>query len=192
MSGQNVIVYISREGGEVGDLQGLVDEREVELDWVGSLNGADVPIKVRLAEPEPEDSRMVPDFSMDVAGEYGGNAYPEQREYEVRLAHDPADGIQMLVTDSGGAFVAEPLVITEELADGITSMATTNHDLDGYRDDWALPDGMGRSLSWMLQTDLEVTIELGEHQIEQIADWLDYATGAKTWDWVSDGEEWNH
>jgi hypothetical protein len=144
--------------------------------------------------PEPAEpaTRLVPDFSMDVAGEYGGNAYPEQREYRVTMAHDPTDGAQMLVVDSGGAFVAEPLVITPELADGITSMATTNHDLDGYRDDWTLPDGMGRSLSWMLQTDIDDTIELGEHQIEQIADWLDYATGAKTWDWVSDGEEWNH
>ena len=64
-------------------------------------------------------TRLVPDFALQLTGEYQGNAYPDQREYEVRLAHDPTDGVQMLVTDSGGAPVAEPLVITEEMVDGI-------------------------------------------------------------------------
>lgn len=132
--------------------------------------------------------RMVPDFSMDVVGEYTGNPYPEQREYRVTMAHDPGDGIQLLVVDSGGAPVAKPLTITEELADGITSMATTNHDLDGYADDWALPTGMGRSLSWTLQTDLDCDIRLSEGQISEIGDWLLYATGERDWDWTTQGE----
>lgn len=55
MAQQAIIVYISQEGSEVSDLQDLVDGSEVELDWVGSLNGADVPIKVRLSDIDPED-----------------------------------------------------------------------------------------------------------------------------------------
>jgi hypothetical protein len=56
MAQQAIIVYISVEGGEVEDLQDLVDGKEVELDWVGSLNGEDIPIKVRISDdPNDED-----------------------------------------------------------------------------------------------------------------------------------------
>jgi hypothetical protein len=142
------------------------------------------------AEPEEPAARLVPDFVLQLNGEFTGNAYPEQREYEVRLAHDPTDGIQMLVTDSGGAPVAKPLTITEELADGILSMAQTNHDLNGYEDDWTLPTGMGRSLYWVLQTDMDCEVRLDENDLGLIADWLQYATGEKTWDWAERGNEW--
>lgn len=54
MSDQSVIVYISQEGGEISDLQDLVDGTEVELDWVGSLNGTEVPIKVRLSDVDTD------------------------------------------------------------------------------------------------------------------------------------------
>lgn len=54
MSDQAVMVYISVAGGEVEDLQDLVDGKEVELNWVGSLNGQDVPIKVRISD-DPDD-----------------------------------------------------------------------------------------------------------------------------------------
>jgi hypothetical protein len=133
-------------------------------------------------------ARLVPDLNLDVSGTFEGNAYPATYEYRVTMAHDPEDGIQLLVTDSGGAPVAKPLTITEELADGIISMGQTNHDLDGYQDDWTLPAGMGRTLSWILQTDMDHHVELGEGTITEIADWLEYATGEKTWDWATDGE----
>jgi hypothetical protein len=133
-------------------------------------------------------TRLVPDFSMDVSGEYTGNPYPEQREYRITMAHDPTDGAQMLVVDSGGAFVAEPLMITPELAEGIGWMAHTNHDLGAYEDDWTLPTGMGRTLSWTLDTDGDILIVLSEGQITEVADWLEYATGEKTWDWAEQGE----
>lgn len=45
-----ITVYISQEGGEISDLQDLVDGNEVELEWVGSLEGEDIPIKIRLSE----------------------------------------------------------------------------------------------------------------------------------------------
>ena len=54
MAQQAIIVYISQEGGEINDLSNLVSELVTELDWVGTLNGQDVPIKIRLSE-EPAD-----------------------------------------------------------------------------------------------------------------------------------------
>jgi hypothetical protein len=141
------------------------------------------------AAPAPA-ARLVPDLSMDVTGEYQGNAYPEQREYRVTLAHDPGDGIQMLVTDSGGAPVAKPLLVTPELAEGVISMADIDHDLSAYDDDWTLPSGMMRSLSWTLQTDMDCEITLDQGQINTIAEWLRYATGERDWDWTTQGEEY--
>lgn len=46
----SIVTYISHEGSEVGDLQDLVDGKEAQLNWVGTLNGEDVPITLRLAE----------------------------------------------------------------------------------------------------------------------------------------------
>lgn len=58
MAQQAVIVNISVAGGEVEDLQDLVDGKEVELDWIGSLNGQDVPIKVRIADAVDDEADM--------------------------------------------------------------------------------------------------------------------------------------
>ena len=55
VSAQSIVVYISQAGGEVEDLQDLIDGKETELDWVGSLNGQDVPIKVRIADDSEDD-----------------------------------------------------------------------------------------------------------------------------------------
>jgi hypothetical protein len=140
------------------------------------------------SEPEPDDERLVPDFVMDVGGEYGGNAYPEAREYRVKMVQSPTNGIVMGVSDSSDNMVGVPLVITEELADGIMRMASTDHTLSGYEDDWKLPDGMERTVSWMLDTDADVMIVLNEDQIEEVGTWLRYATGNDYWNWETDGE----
>ena len=139
------------------------------------------------SESEPA-TRLVPDFVMDVAGEYTGNAYPEQREYRITMAHDPTDGAQLLVTDSSGAPVMKPLMLDDGLIDGIISIAGIDHSLSGYEDDWTLPDGLDRQLSWTLQTDLDCDIRLTEVQIAEISDWLGYVNGEKTWNWATDGE----
>lgn len=55
MAHQAITVYISQEGGEIDDIQELLDGEVVELDWVGSLNGEDIPIKVRVSD-EPTDT----------------------------------------------------------------------------------------------------------------------------------------
>jgi hypothetical protein len=55
MSSQNVIVYISREGTEMEDLAELINGDEIELQWVGTLNGEDVPLRIRLAEEDPNE-----------------------------------------------------------------------------------------------------------------------------------------
>ena len=119
----------------------------------------------------------LPPFQMGVTGEYSGNSYPEQREYRVTMTQDPTDGIQLNVEDTGGFPVAEPLHITPELIDGITWMALTNHSLDGYEDDWTLPAGMDRVMTWDLQTHADVYISLSEPEIGEIAEWLRYASG---------------
>ena len=55
MSQQPVVVYISWDGGEINDIRELVEGEVAELDWVGLLNGQEVPIKVRLSEVNPLD-----------------------------------------------------------------------------------------------------------------------------------------
>ena len=57
MSQQAVVVYISWDGGEIDDIRELVEGEVVELDWVGTLNGQEVPIKVRLSEVNPLDDQ---------------------------------------------------------------------------------------------------------------------------------------
>lgn len=48
-------VRISQEGGEVGDLQDLIDGKEPDgLHWVGDLNGNDLNIRV-LVSDDPND-----------------------------------------------------------------------------------------------------------------------------------------
>ena len=129
----------------------------------------------------------LPDFQMDVRGEYQGNPFPEPAEYRVIMAQDPVDGIQFLVQDSGGFTVAQPLALDDGLIEGITWMANTNHDLGGYQDDWSLPAGMDRQLVWTLQTDLDHYVQLTEDQIDQVAAWLRFATGEDEW---TGGEDW--
>jgi hypothetical protein len=157
---------------------------------VRTADASGVPYTQGEADLALPAGRLVPDLTMEVVGEFGGDAYPRQYEYEVRLAHDPADGVQMLVTDSGGAPIAQPLVLDDATIDGIISMSSIDHDLSGYEDDWTLPVGMQRVLTWMLQTDMDHTVELDASQIDQIAEWLTYATGEKTWNWDEQGEEW--
>jgi hypothetical protein len=134
--------------------------------------------------------KAVPDFQMDVRGEYQGNAYPETAEYRVRIVQDRTDQMVMSVEDSGGHLVGSPLDLDEALIDGIRSMASTDHSLSAYEDDWDIPAGMDRHLTWLLQTDLDHCVVLDESRIDHIVDWLDYADGTKTWDWAEQGEEW--
>ena len=67
-------------------------------------------------------------------------------------------------------------------------MASTDHGLGAYEDDWTLPEGMSRGIYWVLQTDMDHYVQLGPDGIDQIADWLAYVWGDKTWDWATDGE----
>lgn len=51
-----VLVYISQEGGEIEDIQDLIDGKESELAWVGTRHGADIPLVVRIgADPDDND-----------------------------------------------------------------------------------------------------------------------------------------
>lgn len=50
-----ITVYISQEGGEVNDVADLVAGKVVQLDWIGTFEGQDVPILVRLSEVDPDE-----------------------------------------------------------------------------------------------------------------------------------------
>jgi len=129
----------------------------------------------------------LPRLEMDVLGSYEGNAYPEQAEYRIVMTRD--DSISFDVEDSSGSPVAPTLVLTEELADGIICMAGTDHSLSGYEDDWALPAGLDRQISWTLQTNLDVSIVLRSDHLDEIAAWLRYAIGEDVWD---GDDEWEY
>ena len=132
---------------------------------------------------------LMPDFRMDVTGEYGGNAYPEQREYRVTIMQrSDKETYYLLVEDSGGGEVGE-YVFAATVADGIIDMATRDHSLGGFEDDWDLPDGMDRALTWDLPTnDNDVLVRLDQHHIDSIAEWLRFATGIDTY--TGDPENW--
>ena len=129
----------------------------------------------------------VPDFQRDLPGEYHGNAYPEQRLYRIRIKPGEDGTFVLTVEDTGGTLVGTPQVFDEALVEGIQWMASTNHGLDGYEDDWSLPVGMTRQLLWVLPTDISHQIVLDEGHVDEIDEWFDYALGRKVW---TGGEEW--
>jgi hypothetical protein len=133
----------------------------------------------------PLKGLTVPPFEMDVAGEYQGNAYPEQREYRIHMI-ESAYGISMGVEDSSGHEVGTQDFSVMQ-AEGIIQMAHTDHSIDAYGD-VNVPSGFGREIAWVLDTaDADVYIRLSEDQISEIADWLEYATGEAEW---TGGDSW--
>jgi len=131
-------------------------------------------------------STPLPSLSMDVTGHYVGDAYPHEADYRVRLK-EQQHVYHLIVEDSGGFRVGE-MVLDEALVDGIQRMASTDHSLSGYEDDWKIPDGMGRTLVWTLPTKgTDHYVELDDGQIDEVAAWLRFATGEEVWD---GGEEW--
>jgi len=149
-------------------------------------------IDAELAElREQPDERLVPDFVLDVGGEYGGNAYPEQVALRVGITVLGTKEDYGLTVETTGGDVVGSMTISRTEADGIMSMARIDHDLSGYEDDWAIPTGMIRTLQWVLPTDVDYEVVLTANQIDEVADWLDYATGTLTWDWAEQGEEWS-
>jgi hypothetical protein len=133
----------------------------------------------------------LPDFEMDWHGEYSGNAYPETHEYRIHV-EQVGDGTQFRLwaeTTSGG--VVGEYTFDEEIAeDGVIAMAEINHDLGGYEDDWHLPDGMYRSIHWVIPTDDDIDIRLDESGIDAISHWLRFALGLDEYDGPSD--RWEH
>ena len=130
---------------------------------------------------------LVPNLKMDVTGEYSGNAYPEEAEYRIVIEfHDHDEGWLMEVEHASGAKVGGT-ALTPEIVDGIVSMAQIDHGLGGYEDDWEIPAGMDRHIEWVLQTDMPHYVRLDESQIDEIAAWLRFATGAEEW---TGGSEW--
>lgn len=163
------------------------DSREQILrDFIdgGYLDLDDYALKRAFEENEATAPRL-PDLQMDVTGEYYGNPYAEQREYRIRMTQS-AVGIVMSVEDNGGSLIIGPIDITAELAEGIITMARTDHGLGAYRDDWTLPGGMDRQLCWGLG-DGENDVRLHSTHIDEVAAWLGYATGEDEW---TGGEDW--
>jgi hypothetical protein len=134
----------------------------------------------------------LPNFQKDVTGEDSGNAYPEQTEYRICI-EQVGDGtkFQMWAEDTSGGVVGM-YAFNEEIAeDGIIAMAQINHGLDGYEDDWHLPEGMYRTIQWALPgLPVDVDIRLGEDAIDEVAAWLRFALGLDTYDGPADRWEY--
>jgi hypothetical protein len=92
------------------------------------------------------------------------------------------------VETSDGTEISQTEISAEE-ADGILRMATTDHDIGVYEDDWTFPSGMSRVLTWTLPTNSDHTVVLNEADISEIGAWLEYATTDK--EWVG-GENWEY
>jgi hypothetical protein len=131
----------------------------------------------------------LPAFEKDVQGQYYGGAFWDDDDYRIKIVTTDGTGEKFLMTveTSDGTEVSQIEFGAAE-ADGIARMASTDHGLGGYEDDWTIPMGMGRTLTWTLPMDNDShTVVVHEDVIDEIADWLEYATGEKTWD---GGEVW--
>lgn len=131
----------------------------------------------------------LPDFELDVTGEYTGNAYPETDEYRVRI-EQTSDGTEfrLWVEDTSGSVVGESK-FGEDEADGIFKVAETDHSLDAYGDDWTIPSGIERTVEWTLPTDGDHWVRLDSGGIDAIAQWLRFALGFETYDGPEDRYE---
>lgn len=55
MAQQAVIVYIGNTGVEVEEIQELIDGDVAEVNWVGTINGQAVPVKLRFNDADPDE-----------------------------------------------------------------------------------------------------------------------------------------
>lgn len=180
---------------EIAARQGWnADSRETVLRTYISLDSDRKPASLEefaqsVADTENGPVLKVPPLQMDVVGEYTGNAYPKQEEYRVHMVEEVGtDNCLLSIEDSAGNEVIETLTLTPELIDGIQKIALTDHSLGGYADDWKIPDGMDRTVTWTLG-DASTFIALSSGHIDEIAAWLRFATGEEEWD---GGDEWEY
>jgi hypothetical protein len=162
------------------------DSREAILKEFIASGGADLDDYALKRAFEENETGGLPDLQIDITGEYYGNAYPENREFRVRLTVDPSDAVVLHLEDSNGYPVVDAITISEEEADGIQKVATTSHSLDVYEDDWKIPVGIERTVCWTLG-DAEVSVRLDESKIDEIATWLRFAVGDEEY---TGGEVW--
>jgi len=131
----------------------------------------------------------LPAFAKDVSGQCYGGAFWDSADYRVRIK-EVQHVYHLTVENSSGHRVGE-MVIDDGIADGIARMASTDHGLSGYEDDWTIPPGMERVLTWVLPMNDEThSVVLNEAVIDEIAAWLEYATGEETYD--GDPENWEY
>ncbi len=135
------------------------------------------------------EGKKVPDFQMDVTGEYQGNAYPEPQAYRIRIAPHDEEFFSLTVENESGGIVGSVSLGDAEI-DGIDKASLTDYSAPLEDGDWTFPAGMSIALTWQMPTDGDVYVVLDQGHIDQIANWFRYATGEKTWDWGTDGEEW--
>jgi hypothetical protein len=130
----------------------------------------------------------LPAFQKDVPGQYYGGAFWDFAEYRIKIVTLDGTGERFVLsveTASGGEIGEHEF--DAAVAEGIARMASTDHGLSAYEDDWAIPMGMGRVLTWDLPTVEDHLVVLDEAAIDEIAAWLEYATGEKVW---PGGTEW--
>jgi hypothetical protein len=131
----------------------------------------------------------LPAFQKDVAGQYYGGAFWDSDDFRVKIVTLDGTGetFRMSIETSDGTEVGE-YEFDMYAAEGIARMASTDHGLGAYEDDWTIPPGMRRMLTWTLPTSEGYLVVVDEDVIEEINAWLEYATGEKTWDGREDWE----
>jgi hypothetical protein len=130
----------------------------------------------------------VPPLQMDVTGEYQGNAYPEAQELRIHMTIlGTGEDFGLVVEDNAGG-VINSVTISEAEADGIQKVASTEHSLAVYEDDWKMPPGIERTVQWDLGSG-DTYLVLSSGHIDEIAAWLRFATGEEEWD---GGEVWEY
>jgi hypothetical protein len=131
----------------------------------------------------------LPAFVKDVSGQYYGGAFWDSADYRVKIVALDGTGknFRMTVETAGGSEVGEYEFGMAEV-EGIARMASTDHGLGAYQDDWTIPFGMGRVLTWDLPTIEHHLVTVDEDVVEEIAAWLRFATGEDEWTGGSDWE----
>lgn len=141
-----------------------------------------------IADNENEEASGLPDLTMEVHGEYYGNAYPESAEFRVRLTTLVPGDRYLLTAETTDGTEVTTVPLGEAEVDGIAKVAGTSHSLDVYDGDWTIPVGIDRTVHWDL-SDATHNIRLNEQQIDEIYQWLRYATGE---DEYTGGEDWEY
>lgn len=145
------------------------------------------PSDADAASPSDRDA-AVPPLRTAIHGHSFGGQYWSEQEYELTLtpATDGPPAFTWTLCDPSGAVIAQERLGPDQARELMDSpaLATTTPVP-------SLP-AITCQLTWTLVEDQSHQVRLGADTVQEIAEWLTYATGRQTWDFAELGDEWSY